>query len=87
MKDLLLDYNVNPASIIEYEINNKVYKLTLEEIIDAYVASNSSSMFKTSLDKVIRSNPANIKQYFEQMGKLLLMANLSDNIDAFKKGF
>lgn len=87
MKELLIDNNVNPASIIEYEVNSKVYKLSLEEIIDAYVASNSSEMFKSSLEKVIRSNPANIKQYFEQMGKLLLMANLSDNLDQFNKGF
>lgn len=78
-KKILLGANVNPVSTIEYNINAKSYTVTLEWIIESYLLGSKETreLFTSSLKKMVAANPAALKEYFENMGKLILMASLS----------
>jgi hypothetical protein len=76
-KSFLLDINVNPASTIEYEINNEIYTITLDWIIETYMNTSEATqeLFINSLLKM--QTAPELKAYFEQMGQLILMSSLS----------
>ena len=77
-KELLLDKNINPASSIEYEINDQIHTLTLEWIISAYLKTEKRALFISLFEKVIKGSDADIETFFQQMGQLVLMSSLSD---------
>jgi len=75
--DALEDRGVNPISRVEYEINGKIHSITLEWIIDSYMLSEQNDVFVELFKKALKSSDAELKEFFEQMGKLLLMSSLS----------
>jgi hypothetical protein len=77
-KALLLDININPASTIEYNVNEEIYTLSLEWIIESYMRTSETTqeLFINSL-RQMRTAPE-FQQYFEQMGQLILMTSLSE---------
>jgi hypothetical protein len=79
-KQLLLDQGVNPASTIEYKVNGKVHTFSLQEIIEAYMQASDEAqiVFVTALAKAMDTESMGIQKFFEGMGKLLLMSQLSD---------
>ena len=76
-KKILLNEGVNPASTIEYQINGTVRTVTLEWIIEAFMAGSeeTKTLFYSSLKKIAdgKNRPA-LKEYFENMGKLLILS-------------
>ncbi len=80
-KQALLDHNINPASSIEYEINGELHTLSLEWIIEAFLRTEKKDFFVELFDKVLNSGNADIEQFFQQMGQLVLMSSLSDKVD------
>jgi hypothetical protein len=76
-KQSLLNRNVNPASSIDYNINAKVHTLSLEEIISAYLQAEKKEFFVELFEAVLKKSDKDLEQFFEQMGKLLLMSSLS----------
>jgi len=76
---VLKSKNINTQSNIDFEVNGEVMSLTLEYIIDAYMQASQESqlVFLRALQK--SSNTQNdIQNFFEGMGKLLLMSHLSE---------
>jgi hypothetical protein len=76
-KQSLLNRNINPASSINYNINTKVHTLSLEEIISAYLQAEKKEFFVELFEAVLKKSDKDLEQFFEQMGKLLLMSSLS----------
>ncbi|NOQ29717.1 MAG: hypothetical protein GQ570_01205 [Helicobacteraceae bacterium] len=79
-KDLLLDVNVNPVSSLEYEINGEIQTITIEWLLDVYESSSDESQelfFKTLSAAVESKSREVVKKFFEDSGKLVLMAALS----------
>lgn len=81
-KQLLLDHNINPASSIEYEINEEIHTLTLEWIIEAFLKTEKKALFIELFEKALQRSDAEIEQFFQQMGQLILMSSLSDKADS-----
>lgn len=75
---ILLGQGVNPVSTIEYEINGTIKTVTLEWIIASFMegSEETRTLFYTSLKKIGESkNPLALKEYFENMGKLLFLSS------------
>ncbi len=80
-KDILLSKNINPASTIEYDVNGKIYTVTLEWIIESYAQGNekTQALFLSSLQTIAGTNSFNIKKYFEDMGQMIMLTSFSNN--------
>jgi len=78
-KQLLEEKGVNTHSSIDFEVNGEMMSLTLEYIIDTYMQASQESqlVFLRALQKS-SSSPQEIQAFFEGMGKLLLMTQLTD---------
>jgi hypothetical protein len=81
-KQSLLDHNINPASSIEYDINGELHTLSLEWIIEAFLKTEKKGLFIELFEKVLQKSDAEIEQFFQQMGQLILMSSLSDKADS-----
>ena len=83
-KELLKNVGVNAQSSIDFDVNGEVMSMTLEEIIDTYMQASQESqlVFLRALQKAAESDVMGIEQFFEGMGKLLLMTQLSDKFGA-----
>lgn len=81
-KQSLLDHNINPISSIEYDINGEIHTLTLEWIIEAFLKTEKKELFIELFKKVLQGSDAEIEQFFQQMGQLILMSSLSDKVDS-----
>ncbi len=83
-KELLKNVGVNAQSSIDFDVNGEVMSMTLEEIIDTYMQASEESqlVFLRALQKSAESDAMGIEQFFEGMGKLLLMTQLSDKFGA-----
>ena len=79
-KQLLLKHHINPLSSIAYEVNAKEYTLTLEWIMEQFMAGSSESqkLFYESLSKVCDQDRKSVEKYFQDMGQLILMTSLSE---------
>jgi len=79
-KELLKNAGINSQSSIDFDVNGKVMSMTLEYIIDTYMQASEESqlVFLRALQKAAESDEMGIEQFFEGMGKLLLMTQLSD---------
>ena len=76
-KESLLERNINPASSIDYDINGEIQTLSLEWIISAYLQTEKKELFIGLFEKVLKGSDADIEQFFQQMGQLILMSSLS----------
>ena len=76
-KASLLERNINPASSIEYDINGEIHTLSLEWIIEAYLKTEKKEFFIELFEKVLQGSDADIEQFFQQMGQLILLSSLS----------
>ncbi len=76
-KQSLLNKNINPASSIDYAINEKVHTMSLEAIISAYLQAEKHEFFVELFEKVLKKSDRDIEKFFQQMGQLLLMSSLS----------
>lgn len=81
-KKLLLDENIDAYSSIDFDVNGETYTMTFEYIIDTFMqASNESQLvFIRALQKAINAKDMGVDKFFEGMGQLLLMTQLSDKI-------
>jgi len=77
-KEFLLERKINPASSIDYDINGELHTLTLEWIISAFLQAQKEELFSTLFKKVMQGTNADIEQFFQQMGQLVLMSSLSE---------
>ena len=79
-KNILKDQGINPASEIDFDVNGKVYSLSLNYIIETYMLASEQSklVFVDALKKSMSSNEMGINKFFEGVGQLLLMTHLSD---------
>ena len=76
-RKILVEAGVNPASTIEYKINESTQTVTLEWIMEAFLngSEETKNLFASSLKKVAETkNPLAMKEYFENMGKLLILS-------------
>ena len=82
-KKLLLEENINTDSSIDFDVNGEVHTMTFEEIIDIYMQASDESqlVFLAALQKAINAKDMGVDQFFEGMGKLLLMTHLSKKLD------
>lgn len=80
-KSLLSDKHINPASTIEFDVNGSVHTLSLQQIIESYMAASNEAqlVFYAALKKATVQESMGIQKFFEGMGKLLLMSQLSDH--------
>ncbi len=76
-KESLLERGINPASCIDYDINDELYTLSLEEIIKAYLQTEKKDFFIELFNKTLTLNDAEIESFFQQMGQLILISSLS----------
>jgi len=76
-KQSLLDKNINPISSIEYDINGKIHVLSLEWIISAYLQTEKKEFFIELFNKALEGSQNDIELFFQQMGQLILMSQLS----------
>ena len=78
--ELLRHEGINPASTIEYEVNDEAMSLTIEYIIDTYMQASEESqlVFLTAMKKALEANAMGLEKFFEGMGQLLLLSHLSD---------
>lgn len=83
-KTLLLKENINTDSKVAFEINGQEYKLTFEEIIDAFMMASQESqeIFYSGLESAIALGEDGIEKFFEGMGQLLLMSHLSEKFES-----
>lgn len=79
-RTILQNEGINSMSSIDFDVNGEVMSLTLEYIIDAYMQASQESqlVFFRALQKSAVSNELGVEQFFEGMGKLLLMTQLSE---------
>ena len=83
-KELLKNAGINSQSNIDFDVNGEVMSMTLEEIIETYMQASQESqlVFLRALQKAAESDAMGIEQFFEGMGKLLLMTQLSEKFGA-----
>jgi hypothetical protein len=79
-KQLLLDQGINPASTVEFNINGEIHTLSFQEIIETYMQASDEAqlVFVSALQKAMDTNKMGIQKFFEGMGQLLLMSQLSE---------
>ena len=83
-KELLSSAGINSQSNIDFDVNGEVMSMTLEEIIETYMQASEESqlVFLRALQKAAESDAMGIEKFFEGMGKLLLMTQLSEKFGA-----
>jgi len=81
-KAILVENNINTQSSIDFEVNGEMMSLTLEYIIDTYMQASQESqlVFLRALQKSSNTQ-GDIQNFFEGMGKLLLMSHLSEKFN------
>jgi len=78
--EILKEHGINPASEIDFDVNDKVHSLSLEYIIDTFMLASDDSrlVFVSAMQKATKADEMGIDKFFEGMGQLLLMTHLSD---------
>jgi hypothetical protein len=80
VKELVESTGVNLASTISFEVNDTVVELSLEYIIDTFMQASPESqlVFLAALQKAVDGDAkVGVEKFFEGMGQLLLMTQLS----------
>jgi hypothetical protein len=83
-RELLKKEGVNSQSSIEFDVNGEMMSLTLEYIIDTFMQASQESqlVFLRALQKAVESKELGIEKFFEGMGQLLLMTQLSEKFES-----
>jgi len=81
-KHILLEANIDLASEIDFEVNEKVHTLSFEYIIETYMKASEESqlVFLVAMQKALQTDEMGVEKFFEGMGQLLLMTHLSTKI-------
>lgn len=79
-KNLLLKRGIDLYSSIDFDVNGEIHSFTFQEIIEIYMKASYESqlVFFSALQK--SSDAMGEEQFFEGMGKLLLMSHLSEKM-------
>ena len=79
-RDILRQQRINSQSNIDFEVNGEIMSLTLDYIIDAYMQASKESqlVFYAALEKSLDAKEMGVEKFFEGMGQLLLMTQLSE---------
>ena len=79
-KSLIEEAGINPASTIDFDVNGQVMTLSLEYITDTFMQASEESqlVFYRALQKALEADAMGVEKFFEGMGQLLLMTQLSD---------
>ncbi len=82
--DLLKAEGINPISSIDFDVNGTVHSLSFEYIIETYMQASEESklVFVTALKKSVNAKEMGIEKFFEGMGQLLLMTQLSSKFES-----
>jgi len=82
-KDIIKREGINLQSSIDYDVNGEVHSLTIEWIIDTYMQASEEShqVFLDALKLSLEAKGMGVDKFFENMGQLLLMTHLSDNLE------
>jgi len=83
-RELLKKEGINTHSTIEFDVNGEMMSLTLEYIIDTFMQASQESqlVFLRALQKAAESKELGVEKFFEGMGQLLLMTQLSDKFES-----
>jgi len=83
-RELLKKEGINTQSTIEFDVNGELMSLTLEYIIDTFMQASQESqlVFLRALQKATDSKELGVEKFFEGMGQLLLMTQLSDKFES-----
>jgi hypothetical protein len=78
-QNILKTKGINTQSSIEFDVNGEMMRLTLDEIINIYMEASTESqlVFLRALQKSSNTQEE-IQTFFEGMGKLLLLTQLSN---------
>jgi hypothetical protein len=81
-KNIVQNQGINLQSSIDFEVNGEIMSLTLEYILETYMQASQESqlVFLRALQKSSQT-PQDIQSFFEGMGKLLLMSQLSEKFN------
>jgi len=81
---LLLQKSIDLDSSIEFDVNGSCHRLTFDEIIESYMQASDESclVFYRALQKSATAGDMGIESFFEGMGKLLLMSQLSEKFES-----
>ena len=82
-KKLLIEEGINTQSSIDFEVNGELMTLTLDYIIESYMQASKQSqlVFFSALQKALNTQSMGVERFFEGMGKLLLMSQLSEKFE------
>ncbi len=83
-REILKNEGINSQSSIEFDVNGEMMSLTLEYIIDTFMQASQESqlVFLRALQKATDSKELGVEKFFEGMGQLLLMTQLSDKFES-----
>ncbi len=81
--NILRASGIDSASEIDFRVNEEVHALSIEYILDTYMLASQESqlLFLTTLKKSVDADALGIDKFFEGMGQLLLMSQLSEKFD------
>jgi len=83
---LLLDADVDVFSEIDFSVNEELHTLSFAYIIDTFThaSDESQKVFYLALQKALQTQEKekSVQEFFESMGQLLLMTQLSKNLEA-----
>lgn len=80
VEKLLHEHNINSNSTIDFDVNGELIVMSFSEITQSYMHASKESqlVFYSALEKSLLNGSKGVETFFEGMGKLLLMAQLSD---------
>jgi len=81
-KQLLTEHSVDIYSEIDFDVNDEIHTLSFIYIIDTFMLASDESqkVFSLALEKALKTKEVKIENFFESMGQLLLMTQLSTKI-------
>ena len=81
--DILKIAGIDSASEIDFKVNEEMHSLSIKYILDTYMLASQESqvLFLTTLKKSVDADILGIDKFFEGMGQLLLMSQLSEKFD------
>lgn len=77
---LLEQNNIDLESNIDFDVNGVCHTLSFKEIIESYMQASDESqlVFYAALQKAMHAEKMGAESFFEGIGKLLLMSQLSE---------
>lgn len=81
-KQLLTENSIDIYSEIDFDVNGKIHTLSFIYIIDTFMkaSDDSKDVFYQALVTALKTKETKIENFFESMGQLLLMTQLSKKL-------